>query len=231
MSRRTQIFSAKVKRSQVEAGLKMRVTCLNAGEELKYGGSDNEIAQILHNACVTYEKNKASSESCNVVAFINTKLISVYDNISGELLLTFRLIDVRDITKGLGRHSKISVLVAKESNETAFKAYVFCSKKTPACFYNAIRRAFELGSKTIENSNLMDTAEGSSWQLNGNNLCTTSRRVNIFSIDGAVYHNPGLSCESADISDSEEEQFEWKSEQTCLIHSRSNMVEFYKTQV
>ncbi|XP_028405670.1 uncharacterized protein LOC114528245 [Dendronephthya gigantea] len=216
MSRRSQ------KDSEIEAGVKMRMTCLNAGEELKYGGSDTEIAQILHNACVTHKKNKATREACNVVTFINTRSIGVYDIITGELLFSFRLIDVRDITKGLGRHSKISVLVAREYNEASFKAYVFYSKKTPACFYNVIRRAFQRSSETFKYLNCKNTAEESWWQLNGSHPYTTPRRENIFtknSIVGAVYNNLGLFCESTDISNSEDEEFEAKSEQTCLIHS------------
>ena len=129
---------------QIVAGAELSMTYLNAGEKLKFGGSDNEIAQVLHNAYVGYKKCKIK-EVCKVSVFINHRFIDIYDHVSNEKLLTFRLVDVKDITRGLDRYSKLSVLVAKEAKDTSLKAYIFHNKKKPAYFHDIVTRAFQLG--------------------------------------------------------------------------------------
>ena len=48
--------------------------------------------------------------------------------------------------------------------------------------------------------------------------------------DKTNYGNYGLCCETSDISDSDQsdDEFEWHSEQTCLLHPRSSMAEFHQ---
>ena len=131
------------------AGIKLWMTCLNTGEELKSGGSDKEIAQVLHNAYVT-QNTSLAGDACTVLVFINNRVIKVYDHVTNETLYTFRLMDVKDVTRGLDRYNKFLVLVAKEYEETSFKAYIFYSKASPACFYNITRRAFQLGHEALK---------------------------------------------------------------------------------
>ena len=223
MSRRYQNFPAKCrfKDEQIVVGVKLWMTCLNAGVELKYGGSDKEVAQVLHSTYVSYKKSKIR-EACNVLLCINDGFIDVYDHVSNEILLTFRLIDVKDITKGENRYSKFSVLVAKEYNDTSFKAYIFYNKKTPACFYNVTRRAFQLGFDALKRA-------GSITQYLDSNDLTRKRQLDC-KIRGAEtkYVNYGWCCETADVSDSDDE-FEWNSEQ-CLLYPSSNIAEFHKGQ-
>lgn len=135
---------------QIAAGVKLSMTFLNAGEELKFGGSDNEIAQVLHNAYVNYKKHKIK-KACKVSVFINDKFIDIYDNVSSEILLTFRLIDLKDVTRGLDRYSELLVLVAKEAKDRAsWKAYIFHSKKKSACLHNIVIKAFQLGFSELK---------------------------------------------------------------------------------
>ncbi|CAB4007246.1 Hypothetical predicted protein [Paramuricea clavata] len=230
MSRKYQNFQAecRTKDEQIVAGVKLWMTSLNAGEELKCGGSDKEIAQLLHDAYVSYKKGNIR-EACNVLVFINDRFIDVYDHVSNETLLTFRLIDIKDVTKGQDRYSKFSVLVAKEYDDTSFKAYIFYNKKTPACFYNITRRAFQLGFHALKKAGSTSQYSNS----DSTDSISRTRQLDMYNTkyrDKTNYGNYGLCCETSDISDSDQsdDEFEWYSEQTCLLHPHSNMAEFHQ---
>ena len=227
MSRRYLNFSpakCRVKDEQIVAGVKLWMTCLNAGEELKYGGSDKEIAQFLHSAFLEYKKSK-DREACNVLVHINERFIDVYDHVSKEMLLTFRLIDVKDITKGQDCYSKFSVLVAKEYNDTSFKAYIFYNNQTSMCFYNITRRAFQLGFDALKRA-------GSITQYLENDYMTRTHQLNMYNTnhrDETDNENCMFCCEVLDLSDSDsDDEFEWRSDQTCLLNPKTNIAEFHK---
>ena len=223
MSRRYLNFPAKcrVKDAQIVAGVELRITCLNAGEELKYGGADKEIAQLLHSAFLEYKKSK-DRDAFNVLVHINERFIDVYDHVSKEMLLTFRLIDVKDITKGQDRYSKFSVLVGKEYNDMSFKAYIFCDNKTSMSFYNITRRAFQLGFDALKRA-------GSVTQYLENDYMTRTCQLNMYNTsrrDKTDNENCMFCCEALELSDSDDE-FEWRSDQTCLLNPKTNMAEFH----
>jgi hypothetical protein len=225
MSRTYQSFPAEchVEDKQIVAGIMLWITCLNAGEELKYGGSDEEVAQLLHGAFLRSKKNK-NRESCKVLVCVNERFIDVYDHINNEMLLTFRLIDVKDITKGQDRYSKFSVLVAKEHNDTSFKAYIFYEKKTP-CFYDITRRAFQLGFDVLKRAGSVTR------YLQSDHL---ARRRQLDNVDMSNRRlkdeTDSKNCffgETADMSDSDDE-FEWSSDQVFLLNANKTTVEFHK---
>lgn len=210
MSRRYRA-QCRVTDEQIIAGVKLWMTCYSHGEELQYGGSDNEIAQILHNAYVSRKKSNII-EKCEALVFINDRFINVHDLDSCEVLLVFRLIDVRDVTQGQDCYSNFSVLVAKECDDDTAKAYTFYNDQTPACFYNVITTAFRLGFDALNGrrpSACQDSAAYNSKQ--------TDRLKN--------YANYGLCCQPADISDSEDE-IEIHTDQTGLLHSHNNLGTF-----
>lgn len=209
MSGRCQNFPANCRimdAEQIVAGVKLSMTYLNAGEKLKFGGSDDEIAQVLHNAYVGYKKYKIK-EACKVSVFINHRFIDIYDHVSNEILLTFRLIDVKDITRGLDRYSKLSVLVAKETKDTSLKAYIFHSKEKPAFFHDIVISAFQLGFSELKR------AGSTSQYLQSMKTNDCLPRLNMYSMNnrGKInYTNYALYSRLEDISDSDDE-FQWQS--------------------
>ena len=211
---------------QIVAGVKLWMTCLNTGEELKHGGSDKEIAQIIHNSYLSYKRSKIR-EACNVAVFINEKFVHVLDHISNDTLLTFRLMDIKDVSRGLDRYSKFSVLVGKEYHDKLVKVYIFHNTKTPACFYNVTRRAFQLGFNALKRVG----STSSSQYSEGKDFISRTQELAIYNKknrDETDFAKYGLCCQNEDISDSDEE-FEWRTDQTCLLYPGSNVVEFHKT--
>ena len=144
---------------EILAGLKFKMQYLGCGEELRCGGTDHEIANVIHDIHALYARNNTKpSKARAVVVFVDSEKISVFDENEDEMLLTLSLVYVKDVTACLNQtpYSKTCVLVAKQYNDPLYKAFVFYCKTTAraADFYNFTRSAFQLGFKRMENESL-----------------------------------------------------------------------------
>ena len=132
---------------------------LGCSEELKFGGSDLEIANVIHDIHALYsERNAKLSKARTVVLFVNAEKVDVFNEDEDEILLTFPLAYVKDVTTGLDQapNSKTIVLVAREYNELLYKAFVFYNKSTArtADFHHFTTSAFHVGFKKMKNDSL-----------------------------------------------------------------------------
>ncbi|XP_028390798.1 uncharacterized protein LOC114515698 isoform X2 [Dendronephthya gigantea] len=144
---------------EIIAGFKFTMQYLGCGEGLEFGGSDLEIANVIHDIHALYsERNAKLSKARTVVVFVDAEKINVFNEDEDEILLTFPLAYVKDVTTCLDQapYSKTSVLVAREYNEPLYKPFVFYSKSTArtAEFYHFTTSAFQLGFKRMENDSL-----------------------------------------------------------------------------
>lgn len=136
-----------ITRQQIDEGINLRVSCLNMGDNLK-SCSDKEIIGVLQKSYVFHEGNR-TSEVCKVVVRISFISIDICDEVTDDIFFSFPLRNVRDISKGLQRHSKFLVLVAKECDDETFKAYTFYSKVNTERFYKIVKRAFQLANDDL----------------------------------------------------------------------------------
>lgn len=144
---------------EILAGFQFKMQYLGCVEELKFGGTDHEIANVIHDIHALYaSKNTKLSKARTVVVFIDAEKINIFNETEDDILLTFPLVYVKDVTTCLDQapYSKTCVLLAKEHNDSLYKAFVFYSKTRAraAEFYHFTRRAFQLGFKKIENDSL-----------------------------------------------------------------------------
>lgn len=144
---------------EILAGFQFKMQYLGCGEELKFGGTDHEIANLIHDIHALYAgKNTKPSKARTVVVFVDAEKINIFNETEDDILLTFPLVYVKDVTTCLDQapYSKTCVLLAKENNDSLYKAFVFYSKTRAraAEFYHFTRRAFHLGFKKIENDSL-----------------------------------------------------------------------------
>ena len=144
---------------EIIAGFKFTMQYLGCGEKLKFGGSDLEIANVIHDIHALYsERNAKLSKARTVVVFVDAEKIIIFNEDEDEILLTFPLAYVKDVTTCLDQapYSKTSVLVAREYNEPLYKPFVFYNKSTARTgeFYHFTMSAFQLGFKRMENDSL-----------------------------------------------------------------------------
>ena len=144
---------------EIIAGFKFTMQYLGCGEELKFGGSDLEIANVIHDIHALYsERNAKLSKARTVVLFVNAEKIDIFNEDEDEVLLTFALAYVMDVTTCLDQalYSKTSVLVARGKNELSYRAFAFYNKSTmrTAEFFHFTTSAFHLGFKRMENDSL-----------------------------------------------------------------------------
>ena len=144
---------------EILAGFQFKMQYLGCGEELKFGGTDHEIANVIHDIHALYVgKNTKPSKARTVVVFVDAEKINIFNEAGDDMLLTFPLVYVKDVTTCLDQapYSKTCVLLAKEYNDSLYKAFVFYSKTRAraAEFYHFTRSAFELGFQKIENDSL-----------------------------------------------------------------------------
>ena len=142
-------------KDQILAGMDFRIQYLGSGELSKSGGTDDEIAGVIHDIHGLYAQRKSGvNKAFEVVVYIDTQRINVYNKDESKTLLNFPLTQVRDVTaclKGPAQYSKTCVLVAKENNEPLYKAYLFYCKtvKKAEKFYQAASLAFRLGFELL----------------------------------------------------------------------------------
>lgn len=144
---------------EILAGFKFKMQYLGCGEELKFGGTDHEIANVIHDIHTLYaERNTKLSKARTVVVFVDAEKINIFNETEDEILLTFPLVYVKDVTACLNQapYSKTCVLLAKDYNDPLYKAFVFYCKTTTraAEFYHFTTSAFQLGFKRMENDSL-----------------------------------------------------------------------------
>ena len=143
----------------IMAGYKFKMQYLGCGEQLKFGGTDHEIANVIHDIHTLYAAgNTKLSKARTVVVFVDAEKINLFNESEDEILLTFPLVYVKDVTTCLDQapYSKTCVLVAKDYNDPLYKAFVFYCKTTAraAEFYHFTTSAFQLGFKRMENDSL-----------------------------------------------------------------------------
>ena len=144
---------------EVLAGFKFKMQYLGCNEELKLGGTDYEIANVIHDIHTLYaERNTKLSKARTVVVFVDAEKINIFDKTEDVILLTFPLVYVKDVTTCLDQapYSKTCVIVAKDYNDPLYKAFVFYCKTSAqaAEFYHFTTSAFQLGFKRLENDSL-----------------------------------------------------------------------------
>lgn len=142
------------KDDKILAGVDLVVQYLGSGELSKSGGTDREIAYVLHDIHSLYAQRKSSMKKAReVVVFVDTQRINVYTK-DDETLFSFPLTQVKDVTTCLNQapYSKTCVLVAREDKEALYKAYVFyCNTEQKAVeFYQVVSLAFQVGFKMLE---------------------------------------------------------------------------------
>ena len=142
-------------------GLKFKMQYLGCSEELKLGGTDHEIANVIHDIHTLYAGRSGKlSKAQNVVVFVDAEKIIIFDKTEDDILLTFPLVYVKDVTvtcrKQETPYTKTCVVVAKDYNDALYKAFIFYGKKEQLArkFYDFTTRAFELGFKRLENDSL-----------------------------------------------------------------------------
>ena len=143
------------KDDDILVGLKFKMQYLGCGEELRFGGTDHEIANVIHDIHTLYSgRNTKLSKARSVVVFVDTVKINIFNENEDELLLTFPLVYVKDVTTCLEQapYSNTCVLVARQYNEPLYKAFVFYSKSPARAskFYHFTTSAFQLGFKRME---------------------------------------------------------------------------------
>lgn len=140
---------------QILAGIELRMQYLGSGELSKCGGTDQEIAHVIHDIHNLYAQRKNSlKKALEVLVFIDTQRINVYTKEEDEVLMNFPLTQVKDVTACLDQppYSKTCVLVAKEDNQSTYKAHVFYCKTSQkaAEFYQVASLTFQVGFKLLE---------------------------------------------------------------------------------
>ena len=159
------------------AGLKFKMQYLGCSEELKLGGTDHEIANVIHDIHTLYAGRSGKlSKARNVVVFVDAEKIIIFDKTEDDILLTFPLVYVKDVTvtcrKQGAPYTKTCVVVAKDYNDPLYKAFVFYCKKDKLArdFYDFTTKAFQLGFKRLENDSLhsASTANEESFESSSN---------------------------------------------------------------
>ena len=152
-------------KDQILAGVDFRIQYLGSGELSKSGGTDAEIAGVIHDIHGLYARRKSGvNKAFEVVVYIDTQRINVYNKDESKTLLSFPLTQVRDVTACLKgpAYSKTCVLVAKENNESLYKAYLFYCKtvKKAEKFYQTASLAFNLGFELLNEFSNFNAVSG-----------------------------------------------------------------------
>lgn len=135
---------------EILAGVEFRIQYLGSGELSQAGGTDQEIARIIHDIhCLYAEQRNGLKKAREVVVFIDTQRINISSKNEDEDLINFPLTQVKDVTTCLDErpYSKTCVLVAREDHEPLYKAYVFFCKteRMATQFYQVASLAFQVG--------------------------------------------------------------------------------------
>lgn len=141
------------------AGFKFNMQYLGCCEELDSGGTDHEIANVIHDIYVLYgKKNSKLRKARDVIIFVDSDKIDIFDKYEDEILLGFPLAHVKAVTTCLDQvpYSKTCVLVARGYNEPLYKAFVFFCKTAAqaAEFHHFTSIAFQIGFKKMEKRRL-----------------------------------------------------------------------------
>lgn len=146
----------RLREEEVICGWKFKMQFLGCSEDLKLGGTDHELANLIHDIHALYkEKNANIKKAPSVIVTVNTQCINISGNEEDDVLFTFPLVYIKDVTTGvdIAPYSRTCVLVAKEHSKLKYRAFVLFSKSSAraAEFYCFTTSAFHFGLKRMEN--------------------------------------------------------------------------------
>ena len=139
----------------IMAGIDFRMQYLGWGELSEYGGTDEEIANVIHDIHSMYAERKISLKKApEIKVFVDTQGIYVNWKKKTETMMNFPMTQVRDVTMCLSQssYSKTCVLVAREVNDRPYQAFVFYFKTSLKAvqFYRMTSLAFKVSFELFE---------------------------------------------------------------------------------
>ncbi|XP_046861329.1 uncharacterized protein LOC124454596 [Xenia sp. Carnegie-2017] len=123
----------RLREEEVICGWKFKMQFLGCSEDLKLGGTDHELANLIHDIHALYkEKNANIRKAPSVIVTVNTQCINISGNDEDDVLYTFPLVYIKDVTTGvdIAPYSRTCVLVAKEHSKLKYRAFVLFSKSS-----------------------------------------------------------------------------------------------------